>query len=430
MHEALTRQGGTSGSMSSRGSGEKKLELDRRRIEHRLTELKKELEEVTVERRVQRRRRQAGKIPLVALVGYTNAGKSTIMNAMVDAYVQDEEKRVLEEDMLFATLDTSVRRINTGNNQDFLLSDTVGFIHKLPHDLVKAFRSTLEEVQNADLLLHVADCSDPFYQEQMKTTLDTLGELGAGDIPMLTIYNKADLSESFKDYPQRKGDKLYLCAREEESLRLLTEAILEKVYADWVEYRFLIPFEKGNVATYLMENAQVISRRYTQEGTELAVKCHKMDKNKFAEYTLLAEPDGQACRAQGMNVEKERLNKYLASCGVCSRREADRLIEEGRVTVNGATALPGMRVESKDRIAVNGRLLHGRDEKVVFAYNKPSGVTCTERDKYADKKISDVVKFPVRVTYAGRLDKDSQGLLLLTNDGVLIEAMMRGKRRP
>lgn len=127
-----------------------------------------------------------------------------------------------------------------------------------------------------------------------------------------------------------------------------------------------------------------------------------------------------------MNVEKERLNKYLASCGVCSRREADRLIEEGRVTVNGATALPGMRVESKDRIAVNGRLLHGRDEKVVFAYNKPSGVTCTERDKYADKKISDVVKFPVRVTYAGRLDKDSQGLLLLTNDGVLIEAMMRG----
>ncbi len=129
---------------------------------------------------------------------------------------------------------------------------------------------------------------------------------------------------------------------------------------------------------------------------------------------------------RGMNVEKERLNKYLASCGVCSRREADRLIEEGRVTVNGATALPGMRVESKDRIAVNGRLLHGRDEKVVFAYNKPSGVTCTERDKYADKKISDVVKFPVRVTYAGRLDKDSQGLLLLTNDGVLIEAMMRG----
>lgn len=293
MHEALTRQGGTSGSMSSRGSGEKKLELDRRRIEHRLTELKKELEEVTVERRVQRRRRQAGKIPLVALVGYTNAGKSTIMNAMVDAYVRDEEKRVLEEDMLFATLDTSVRRINTGNNQDFLLSDTVGFIHKLPHDLVKAFRSTLEEVQNADLLLHVVDCSDPFYQEQMKTTQQTLGELGAGDIPMLTIYNKADLSECFKDYPQRKGDKLYLCAREAESLGLLTEAILEKVYADWVECRFRIPFERGDVATYLMENTQVISRSFTPEGTELAVKCHKMDKNKFAEYTLPAESGGQ-----------------------------------------------------------------------------------------------------------------------------------------
>jgi len=298
MHKALSRQGGGSG-LANKGAGEKKLELDRRRIEKRMSELEKELKKIERERITQQKRRQKSQIPRVALVGYTNAGKSTLMNGMLDKYTRDDSKKVLEKDMLFATLDTTVRRIQTSPDREFLLSDTVGFIHKLPHDLVKAFGSTLEEVQNADLLLHVADCSDPFYQEQMKTTLDTLGELGAGDIPMLTIYNKADLSESFKDYPQRKGDKLYLCAREEESLRLLTEAILEKVYADWVEYRFLIPFEKGNVATYLMENAQVISRRYTQEGTELAVKCHKMDKNKFAEYTLLAEPDGQACRAQG-----------------------------------------------------------------------------------------------------------------------------------
>ncbi|MCI8354715.1 MAG: pseudouridine synthase [Lachnospiraceae bacterium] len=127
-----------------------------------------------------------------------------------------------------------------------------------------------------------------------------------------------------------------------------------------------------------------------------------------------------------MNMEKERLNKYLASCGVCSRREADRLIEEGQVTVNGAAAQVGTQVDSTDKITVRGKLLHGKEEKVVFAYYKPVGVVCTERDKFADKKISDMVHFPVRVTYAGRLDKDSEGLLLLTNDGALIEAMMRG----
>lgn len=125
-------------------------------------------------------------------------------------------------------------------------------------------------------------------------------------------------------------------------------------------------------------------------------------------------------------MEKERLNKYLAACGVCSRRDADKLIEEGRVTVNGMTAVAGLKVSSSDRIKVNGKLLHGKEEKVVFAYYKPVGVICTQRDKFADKKISDMVKLPVRVTYAGRLDKDSEGLLLLTNDGELIEAMMKG----
>ena len=125
-------------------------------------------------------------------------------------------------------------------------------------------------------------------------------------------------------------------------------------------------------------------------------------------------------------MEKERLNKYLASCGLCSRREADRLIEEGRVLINGKRAENGMQVGAGDRILVNGKPVHGKNEKVVFAYYKPVGVVCTEKDRFADKKITDMVKFPVRVTYAGRLDKDSEGLLLLTNDGDLINAMMRG----
>lgn len=125
-------------------------------------------------------------------------------------------------------------------------------------------------------------------------------------------------------------------------------------------------------------------------------------------------------------MEKERLNKYLAACGICSRRDADKLIEAGKVMVNGVTAVTGVKVSSSDEVKVNGRLLSGKEEKVVFAYYKPVGVICTQKDKFADKKISDMVKLPVRVTYAGRLDKDSEGLLLLTNDGDLIEAMMKG----
>jgi len=127
-------------------------------------------------------------------------------------------------------------------------------------------------------------------------------------------------------------------------------------------------------------------------------------------------------------MKTERLNKYLASCGICSRRDADRLIAEGRVKVNGVIADMGMQVTDRDHITVNGKSVHGRNEKVVLAYYKPVGVVCTEKDKFADKKITDMVKFPVRVTYAGRLDKDSEGLLLLTNDGDLINAMMRGSR--
>ena len=198
--------------------------------------------------------------------------------------MKDEEKKVLEKDMLFATLDTSVRRINTGTNRDFLLSDTVGFIHKLPHDLVKAFRSTLEEACRADLLLQVVDCSDPFYQEQMKTTAQTLTELGAGDIPMLTVYNKADLGGDIPDYPKRIGDRLYICAKQEASLLMLTEAVLEKVYSDFERCRFLIPYDKGNIVSYLRENTQLLSQDYREEGTELVVKCHRADKNKFSEY--------------------------------------------------------------------------------------------------------------------------------------------------
>ena len=286
MHEALTRQGGTSGSMSSRGAGEKKLELDRRHIEHRISELRKELDAISRERETQRKRREQSRIPLVALVGYTNAGKSTIMNHMVERFVGDEEKKVLEKDMLFATLDTTIRRINTGNNQDFLLTDTVGFIHKLPHGLVKAFRSTLEEIKGADLLLQVVDVSDPGYQEQMETTKETLRELGAGDIPMLIAFNKADrLFEN--PYPRTAGtNKIYISARQPESIELLVKEIIRRVYADYEEIQLLIPYEKGSIVSYLQENAQILEQTYEPEGTRMCVNCHHADAGKYEQYVV------------------------------------------------------------------------------------------------------------------------------------------------
>ena len=270
MHEALTRQGGTSGSMSSRGAGEKKLELDRRHIEHRISELRKELDAISRERETQRKRRERSRIPLAALVGYTNAGKSTIMNQMVERFVGD----------------TTIRRINTGNNQDFLLTDTVGFIHKLPHGLVKAFRSTLEEIKGADLLLQVVDVSDPGYQEQMQTTKETLQELGAGDIPMLIVFNKADrLLEN--TYPRTAGtNKIYISARQPESIELLVREIIRRVYADYEELRLLIPYEKGSIVSYLQENAQILEQTYEPEGTRMHVNCHHADAGKYEQYVV------------------------------------------------------------------------------------------------------------------------------------------------
>lgn len=285
MHEALTRQGGAGGSMSSKGAGEKKLELDRRRIEHRITELNRELEEVAKEREEQRKKRMSSRTPLVSLVGYTNAGKSTLMNAMLDTYRKEEEKKVLEKDMLFATLDTTIRRIETGNNQDFLLSDTVGFLHRLPHGLIKAFHSTLEEVSNADLLLQVVDCSDEHYKEHMQVTQETLQELGASQIPMITVFNKADRNRT--DLPVIKGEKkIYMSAKQKTGLPELIQMILSVIYADYLETVFLIPYCEGGVLSYFMDHALVKKKEYLEEGIRIEVRCHKADWEKYKWFAL------------------------------------------------------------------------------------------------------------------------------------------------
>lgn len=283
MRENLSRQGGTGGSMSNKGAGETKLELDRRKIEHRISELKKELETVSKERGIMRKRRSRSQIPQVALVGYTNAGKSTILNHLVEQYGEGREKTVLEKDMLFATLDTNVRCIHTGDHKPFFLVDTVGFLHRLPHSLVQAFRSTLEEVVYADLLIHVVDYSDPHYRQQMEVTEDTLRELGAGDIPRIVVYNKVDKCPEVS-IPRRRDRRIYLAAAMGTGLDELTDMIKEVVYAGHEDTCFLVPYDKGNVVAYFMEHSTVLEQEYREGGVWLRTNCHKGDSEKYREY--------------------------------------------------------------------------------------------------------------------------------------------------
>lgn len=281
LHAALSRQGGGSG-LANKGAGEKKLELDKRKITHRMHELESELKQVAKERVTQRKKRAESGIPRVALVGYTNAGKSTIMNRMVEAFVGEEEKKVLEQDMLFATLDTTVRRIPRKNNKDFLLSDTVGFISKLPHNLVKAFRSTLEEAREADLLLHVIDFSDVNYKEQLEVTRETLKELEAEHIPTICIYNKADLV--LGELPVQKENSIYMSAKTTEGFPQLLEMIEKSIYSDYVNCKLLLPYDLGSITSYLNEAAAIETSEYLEQGILMTLQCSARDYNKYKEY--------------------------------------------------------------------------------------------------------------------------------------------------
>lgn len=295
MWETQNRQGGASGALSSKGEGEKQLEIDRRTIDKRLAELRREIKEVSRERETQRKKRQRSGMPLVSLLGYTNAGKSTIMNSMIEAYGTDtlaSEKKVFEADMVFATLDTTIRKIHVEKGREFLLSDTVGFIRHLPTSLVEAFKSTLEEVTEADLLLQVVDASDEYAKDHIAVTKSIIKELGAGDIPMVTVYNKSDLCRESVSFPRRglkessvageTNENVYISARDPESVSFLASVIMEKLEADNVEIEFLIPYDMGNVLAYIMENASVSETEYRENGTYVKVSCKKSVAGKIS----------------------------------------------------------------------------------------------------------------------------------------------------
>ena len=285
LHESLGRQGGASGSLSNKGAGEKKIELDRRKIEHRISELRKELEEVSKERDTQRQKRVKSAVPRVSLVGYTNAGKSTLLNTLVERFIGDESKKVFEKDMVFATLETSVRLIDTGEARPFYLADTVGFIHKLPHGLIKAFRSTLDEVKQADLLLHVVDYSDEHHKNHMKVTEETLKDMEAGGIPVIYVYNKAD--KVLSELPHVVSDhQIFMSAKSGQGIDELLKLICDKLYADNKEIKFLIPYDKGSILSYLLEKGKAISQEYVADGVRLVINCQKKDYEKYKEYIV------------------------------------------------------------------------------------------------------------------------------------------------
>ncbi len=287
----LSRQGGTGGSLSNKGSGEKQIELDRRKIEKEMAILRRELAEVEKTRQLQRNRRSTAGIPLVALVGYTNAGKSTLMNKLIDTCGVDSGQKVFVQDMLFATLDTTVRRIELPGHRPFLLSDTVGFIDELPTTLVKAFRSTLSEAVYADLLLEVIDFSDPDYMTHIEITEKTLQDIGASKIPIIYVFNKADLVVGNSEHrsmtiPHVRDDRIYMSAEDGIGLDDLVTMIERTLEGEKVDCEFIIPYSDGAALHDITSRAEVSDTEYTEEGTHLTLKCSKKMALKYMKYAV------------------------------------------------------------------------------------------------------------------------------------------------
>jgi len=260
LRNSLSRLGGGIG---TRGPGEKKLEMDRRLIKNRIAQLNRELEEVKRHREVTRAKRSQNRTPVAAIVGYTNAGKSTLLNKLTGA-------DVLEEDKLFATLDPTTRMLELTNGMQLLLTDTVGFIRKLPHHLVEAFRSTLEEAKYADIILHVVDGSSEQMETQMFVVYDTLRRLGVEDKPIVTLFNKMDREGFHGELRDFKADETrQVSARTGEGLDAVKTLLEEMLRKDHIYIERLYPFHQAGIIQLIRKEGELISEEYTAEGIEV-----------------------------------------------------------------------------------------------------------------------------------------------------------------
>ncbi len=272
------------GGIGSRGPGEKKIEMDRRKIENELNTLENALKSIVTVRQSNRKYRQKTMIKTVAIVGYTNAGKSTLMNALINASntSNNETKDVFVKDQLFATLETTSRRIELANTKPFLLTDTIGFVSNLPHDLVEAFKSTLEEIKEADLLLHVVDFSNPYYFDQILTTQKVLDELGASDIETLYVFNKIDLTD--ENVPHGFSPAVKISLTENKNIDLLITQIRRLLTIDDKIVTYKIPYSQGDIVNTLIEHSEILNRKYDEHGTEIKAKVSKILRTQLKDY--------------------------------------------------------------------------------------------------------------------------------------------------
>jgi GTPase len=277
--EAMSRMGGGIG--TRRGPGETKMEVDRRRIRQRIARLRRDLSELGKARRVKRAARERSGLPQVALAGYTNAGKSTLMNALTDA-------DVVVANQLFATLDPTVRRLRLPGGRRVTVSDTVGFVRKLPHDLVEAFRSTLEEVTLGSLVLHVADASAPDVEDQVRAVRDVLAEIGAGDISEVLALNKMDLLSEVERarVGRRFPGGVPVSAITGEGLEALLERIAEAVPQPPVEVRLLVPYERQDLVARLYREAEVLAADPGDDGTLVEARVREAHLPLIRDYLI------------------------------------------------------------------------------------------------------------------------------------------------
>ena len=275
MWSHLERQGGTGGSpIGTKGPGETQLETDRRHIRRKIDKLKEELEEVRRVRSTQRQRRMKNEIPVVAIVGYTNAGKSTLLNAITGAGIP-------ANDRLFDTLDTTTRLLTVSDTLEVVISDTVGFIRKLPHQLVEAFKATLEELEYADLLLHVIDVSNPEWREQARIVDELIRELGAESIPCIRVYNKCDVA--FTAQQEREADAVYISAKTGEGIPALLEAVDKKLDKGTKRVVIHLPYDRTGLLDGLYREAKVENVAYG-ETVDVTAVCTPRIMGQLKEY--------------------------------------------------------------------------------------------------------------------------------------------------